>query len=145
LPPDPLLGSSTSAANTTKASPANISAANFSRVPTLCSLPFCHDEQRAAENFYCLGKEVQNRSGQKLCVEGTEDRRFCKYFSYSVHTAINVCDLLNQHEKLDPGTDVTKMLWAMYFLKCYPLTQEACAAAGEADGAIDPKTWKKYI
>jgi len=37
------------------------------------------------------------------------------------------------------------MLWAMYFLKCYPLTQQACAAAGGADGAIDLKTWKKYV
>jgi hypothetical protein len=38
----------------------------------------------------------------------------------------------------------------MYFLKCYPLTQEACdescaAAGGRADGVIDPKTWKKYV
>jgi hypothetical protein len=38
------------------------------------------------------------------------------------------------------------MLWRMYFLKCYPPTQEACAAAGQADsGADDPKTWKKYV
>ena len=38
------------------------------------------------------------------------------------------------------------MLWAMYFLKCYPLTQEACASARAADaGAVDPKTWKKYL
>jgi hypothetical protein len=38
------------------------------------------------------------------------------------------------------------MLCAMYFVKCYPLTQEACAAAGDTDfGAVDPKTWKKYV
>ena len=38
------------------------------------------------------------------------------------------------------------MLWAMYFVKCYPLTQEGCAAAGDADsGAVDPKAWKKYV
>ena len=34
----------------------------------------------------------------------------------------------------------------MYFLKCYPLTQEACAAAGAADaGPFEPKTSKKYL
>ena len=34
----------------------------------------------------------------------------------------------------------------MYFLKCYPLTQEACDAAEAADaGAVEPKTWKKYL
>ena len=38
------------------------------------------------------------------------------------------------------------MLWTMYFLKCYPFTQEACAAAGAAEaGVVDPKTWKKYL
>lgn len=97
------------------------------------------------EDFYRLGKEVQNRSGQKICVQATEDRRFREYFGCSVHTAIKCWELLNQHEKLDPDCDVMKMLWAMYFLKCYPLTQEACAAAGGTDGAIDPKTWKKYV
>jgi hypothetical protein len=96
------------------------------------------------DDFYRLGKEVQNRSGQKLCVERTEDQCFREYFGCSVHTAINAWDFLKQHEKLGPGTDVTNMLWAMYFLKCYPLTQKARAAAGGADGAIDHKTWKKY-
>jgi hypothetical protein len=40
------------------------------------------------------------------------------------------------------------MLWAMYFVKCYPLTQdqEACAALGDTDsGAVDPTSWKKYV
>jgi hypothetical protein len=113
-----------------------------------------NDEPRAkrrrdltmVEDFYRLGKEVQNRSGQKLCVEGTEDRRFREYFGGSVHTAINAWKLLNEHNKLDEGSEVSHMLWSMYFMKCYPRTQEACAAAGQADsGAVDPKTWKKYV
>jgi hypothetical protein len=53
------------------------------------------------KDFYHLGKEVQNRSGQKLCVKGTEDRRFREYFGTGVHTAINAWTLLNQHIKLD--------------------------------------------
>ena len=98
------------------------------------------------EDFYRLGKEVQNRSGQKLCANVTEDRRFREYFGTSVHTAIVAWNLLNEHDKLEEGSDVSHMLWAMYFLKCYPLTQEACAAAGAADaGAVDPKTWKKHL
>ena len=105
-----------------------------------------HCDLTAVEDFYRLGKEVQNRSGQKLCVKGTEDQCFREYFGGSVHTAINAWKLLNEHNKLDEGSEVSHMLWAMYFLKCYPLTQEACAAAGAADaGAVDPKTWKKYL
>jgi len=122
-------------------------------LPSLCSLPLAvmNDEPRAkrhrdlttVEDIYRLGKEVQNRSGQKLYANLTEDRRFREYFGTSVHTAINAWNLLNEHDKLDEGSKVSHMLWAMYFLKCYPLTQEACAAAGAADaGAVDPRPGK---
>jgi hypothetical protein len=119
-----------------------------------CTLAIMNDEPRAkrrrdlttVEDFYRLGKEVQNRSGQKLCVDATEERRFREFFGTSVPTAINAWNLLNEHNKLDEGSEVSHMLWSMYFMKCYPRTQEACAAAGQADsGAVDPKTWKKYI
>jgi hypothetical protein len=97
------------------------------------------------EDFYRLGKKAQNQSCQKLCIEGTKDRRFRDYFGISLNTAINAWKLLNEHNKLDEGSEVSHMLWSMYFLKCYPRTQEACAAAGQADsGAVDPKTRKKY-
>ena len=123
-------------------------------LPSLCSLPLAimNDEPRAkrhrdlttVEDFYRLGKEVQNRNGQKLCANVTEDRCFREYFGTSVHTDINAWNLLIEHDKLDEGSEVSHMLWAMYFLKCYPLTPEACTAAGVADaGAVDPKTWKK--
>lgn len=56
--------------------------------------------------------------------------------------------LLLEHDKLDEGLgiEIAHLLWAMYFLKCYPLTEEGCASAGTAKkGAIDPKTWRKYL
>lgn len=103
-------------------------------------------ELSTEEDFYRLGKEVQNRSGQRLCAESTEDRRFREYFGTSVVVAIIAWTLLYDHEKLEEGCEIIHMLWAMYFLKCYPLTQEGCAAAGTvAKGAVDPKTWKKYL
>ena len=38
------------------------------------------------------------------------------------------------------------MLWAFFFLKCYPKTEEGSSAAGTAKkGAVDPKTWHKHI
>ena len=55
-------------------------------------------------------------------------------------------NLLNEHDKLEECSEVSHMLWAMYFLKCYSLTLEAWAAAGAADaGAVDSKTWKKPL
>ena len=103
-------------------------------------------ELSSVEDFYCLGQEVQNRTGQKLCAESTEDRRFREYFGTSVATAINAWNLHNEYKKLDQGSEIIHMLWAMYFFKCYLLTQEGCAAAGiAAPGAVNPKTWKKHL
>ena len=41
--------------------------------------------------------------------------------------------LLNEHKKLDVGSEVTHMLWAMYFVKCYSLTQDDVEEVGLAD------------
>ena len=40
---------------------------------------------------------------------------------------------------------VPHLLWAMYFLFCYPKQEEGCATAAGVKGAINPKTWRKYI
>lgn len=98
------------------------------------------------EHFLRIAKEVQNRSGQKICETGTEDRRFRDYFGCGVHVAILLWTLLDQNELLEENSTIEHMLWTMYFLKCYPREQEGCAAAGDAQkGACDPKTWRKYV
>ena len=107
-------------------------------------------ELTTVEDFYRIAKGIQRRSGQNLCSDATEDRRFRDYFGCSVHVAIIAWSLLVQTGKLpdeDEGPrDIEHMLWAMYFLACYPKTQEGCSAAGTTDkGAVDPKTWRKYI
>ena len=51
-----------------------------------------------------------------------------------------------QNNLLEEGAKPEHMLWAMYFLKCFPKTGEGCSAAGTAKkGAVDPKIWQKYI
>ena len=105
------------------------------------------------EDFYRIAKGVQNRSGQKTCSDLTEDRRFREYFGVSVHVAVIAWSLLVEHKKLpsqeEGGGDIEHLLWTMYFLFCYPKTQQGCSAAGGTDergtGAVDPKTWRKYI
>ena len=37
------------------------------------------------------------------------------------------------------------MLWALHFMKNYPKQQGGCASAGGSSGAIDPKTYSKYL
>ena len=83
-----------------------------------------------------------------IAADSTEDRRFREFFGVGVHVAIIIWTLLVQHSLLPDDVEVAipHLLWAMYFLACYPTTEEGCAAAADPDkGAIDPKTWRKYV
>ena len=96
------------------------------------------------EDFYRLGKEVQNRSGQKLCAKGKDASESILEPVSTQPSTLGLCSI--SITSLIRFSEVPHMLWAMYFVKCYPLTQEACAAAGGTNsGAVDPKTWKKYV
>jgi hypothetical protein len=103
-------------------------------------------ELTTVEDFYRIAKEVQNRSGQKIASDETESRRFHEYFGTSVYVAIIAWGLMSEHYLLPEDGGIVHMLWAMHFLCCYPKQEECCAAAGTQEkGAVDPKTWRKYI
>ena len=97
------------------------------------------------DEFLMMAKEVQRRSGQKICADVMEDCRFQDFFGVGVHVAIITWTLLIKNALLPEGATVPHLLWAMYFLFCYPKQEEGCAAAAGEKGAIDPKTWRKYI
>ena len=40
---------------------------------------------------------------------------------------------------------IIHILWALHFMKNYPKQQGGCASAGGSSGAIDPKTYSKYL
>ena len=84
-------------------------------------------------------KEVQRRSGQKISATSTEDCRFGEFFGVGVQVGIITWTLLSQNNLLPEEAIISHLLWAMYFLKCYPKQEEACAAAGEK-GVTGPKT-----
>ncbi len=88
---------------------------------------------------------MQCRTGQKLAADGTEDRCFHEYFGTGVTVAINTWSLLTENDLLSENTVKCHLLWAMYFLKCYPRTEEGCSEAASENGAMDPKAWRKHI
>ena len=92
------------------------------------------------EDFYCLAKDVVCHTGQKLAADGTEDRCFHEYFGTGVAVAVNTWLLLTENDLLPENSVKCHLLWAMYFLKCYPQTEEGCSAAASENGAVDPKT-----
>ena len=98
------------------------------------------------DEFLMMAKEVQRLSGQKICADVTEDCRFQDFFGVGVHVAIITWTLLVENALLPEGATVPRLLWAMYFLFCYPKQEECCATAGTQEkGAVNPKTWWKYI
>ena len=59
--------------------------------------------------------------------------------------AIITWTLLVKNVLLPEGATVPHLLWAMYFLFCYPKQEEGCATAAGEKGVINSKTWCKYI
>ena len=103
------------------------------------------DDETYAEEFYRIGKEVQNRSGMKLDAESSEDRRFREFFGCGVLHSITAWNLIISLGILPPDGLIIHLLWALYFMKCYPKTEEGCAAMGGSEGPIDPKTMRKFV
>ena len=67
------------------------------------------------------------------------------YFGCGAEGAVEVWNALVCFAVLPDEGQILHLLWALYFMKCYPTEETACAAAGGHTGAIDPKTLRKYI
>ena len=97
------------------------------------------------DDFMLIGKEVQNKSGRSLGAPMSEDRAFRDFFGTSAIVAMIVWNLMVEHQLLPEGGTIIHFLWTLFFFKVYPLQGPACSAAGGSNGAVDPKTWRKYI
>jgi len=98
-----------------------------------------------AEDFMLIGKEVQNKSGRKIGAIMTEDRAFRDFFGTNVVVTMVLWKMLNETGLLPDEGRIIHLLWTMYFFKVYPKQGQGCSAAGGSSGAIDPKTFRKYI
>lgn len=97
------------------------------------------------DDFMLIGKEVQNKSGRKLGGRMSEDRAFRDFFGVSAVVVVVLWRLLVDTGLLPDGGTPLHLLWTLYFFKVYPKQGPACSSAGGSKGAIDPKTWRKYI
>ena len=96
-------------------------------------------------DFYTISKEIQNRQGESTGSELSEDRRFRSFFGCSAEVAVTLWTTQAQCLLLPHEGQILHLLWALFFMKCYPTEEPACAAAGGQRGAVDPKTLRKYI
>lgn len=75
----------------------------------------------------------------------SDDRRFREFFGAGVVVVMALWNLLVESELLPDDGQINHLLWTLFFFKVYPKQNVACSAAGGTRGAIDPKTFRKYI
>jgi len=75
----------------------------------------------------------------------SDDRRFREFFGASVLVVMALWNLLVDTDLLPENGQIVHLLWTLYFFKVYPKQNVACSAAGGTRGAVDPKTFRKYV
>jgi hypothetical protein len=97
-----------------------------------------------AADFRSAGRDIQNRSRRERC-DFVEGRSFKEYFGTTATIVCLLWRLLVQHDLLPKKAQVKHLLWALFFMKVYPKQEPACSIAGGSNGAVDPKTFRKWV
>ena len=102
-------------------------------------------ESYVLPNFMPAARDIMQLFPRRPQVAGaaTEARAFRETFGTPLHNVERVWFLLDQEELQPPNGHPKHLLWALHFLKVYPLQAQGCAAVGASGGAIDPKTHQK--
>ncbi len=93
-------------------------------------------------NFMPDARQIMRRFPRRADVDAapTEYCAFCETFGTSLLVVEKVWCLLVQESVLPHKGLPKHLLWAIHFLKVYPLQGPGCATVGDSGGAIDPKT-----
>jgi hypothetical protein len=95
-------------------------------------------------DFVSAAKDIQNRR-HRFSSEDVEKRIFREFFGASAEVVSNVWRLLTQHDLLPEKGQIVHLLWALFFLKVYPKQGPACSVVGGSAGAVDAKTFRKWV
>ena len=100
----------------------------------------------ATPNFCGIARGLMNRpSCRDGCWSSTETRLFREFFGTSVRVVETVWELIIHNELRPMGGRPEHLLWALYFLKVYPKQGPGCLTVGASNGAVDPKTHRKWV
>ncbi len=75
----------------------------------------------------------------------TKAHAFCETFGTPLHNVERVWSLLNEEGLQPPNRSPKHSLWALHFMKCYPLQTLGCEAIGASSRVIDPRTHQKWV
>ena len=87
----------------------------------------------------------RNRNHRNDSSEATEMRIFRELFGTRLLVVENLWLLLDELSLHPEGGLPKHLLWALHFMKAYPLQAQGCAAVGRSGGAVDPKTYRKWV
>ncbi len=95
--------------------------------------------------FFCAARDIMNRVRPKVGMAAREDRCFREHFGVPFAIVRMVWDMLEEGGLLPKKGEPKHLLWALYFLKCYPKEGPGCTVVGGLKGAMDPKTMRKWV
>jgi hypothetical protein len=98
-----------------------------------------------ARDFLLGGKDIQNKAGRAIGSAGTEERHFREYFGMGLSVISKLWIMMADHTVIPPEGEIKHLFWTLYFLKAYPWQSAVCSMVGGSTGAIDPKTFWKYM
>ena len=101
----------------------------------------------AIPNFCGIARGLMNHPSRHDggCWSSTKTRLFREFFGTPVEAVEIVWDLLLRDSLLPDKGRLKHLLWALHFMKAYPKQGPACATVGASAGAVDAKTFRKWV
>ena len=96
-------------------------------------------------DFITLARDIQNRTNHIIGTDLMEARHFREFFGTSLVVVEKVWALLENNFLLPDGCSPKHLLWALHFMKVYPKQSVGCSTVGAIEGAVDPKTHRKWV
>ena len=90
-------------------------------------------------------RDIMNKFPRPDTAALTKICTFCETFGTRLPIVSKVWHMLWEENLLPEGGSPKHLLWALHFLKVYPLQAPGCVAVSASGGAIDPKTHRKWI
>jgi hypothetical protein len=103
------------------------------------------DDHGGAPDFEAAARNIQNRASKPVGAASSEKRHFREFFGTSLLVVDKLWWLLVENDLLPEKSRPKHLLWTLYFLKVYPKQSPGCSVVGASSGAVDPKTFKKWV
>jgi hypothetical protein len=103
------------------------------------------DNHGGAPDFVDAARDIQNRASKPAGAALSMTRHFREFFGASLVVVNKLWWLLLKHNLLPKKSRPKHLLWTLYFVKVYPRQSPGCLVVGAIFGAINPKTFWKWV